>query len=147
MSKSPLSQEEIDELLRSPVEKATAEAATTGGAQEGTDPSPQAVQEFEEFDQPSRPGETAAEPSAIDLVLDIPVDVAVELGRTKKLIREVLAMVPGSVVELDRQAGEPVDVMVNGRLLARGEVVVIDENFGVRISEVISRPERLATMR
>jgi flagellar motor switch protein FliN/FliY len=151
MSKS-VSQEEIDELLRAPAETTTAEkapagSAPAGGVQEDPSPGSQAVQEFEEFDEPPPPAEGASGPMAIDLVLDIPVEVAVELGRTKKLVREVLAMVPGSVVELDRQAGEPVDVMVNGRLLARGEVVVIDENFGVRISEVVSRPERLATMR
>jgi len=142
MSKSPLSQEEIDALIQ---------AGEKGekGVGEDSPPAGQASpagQEFAEFDQ-AAPVAPPAEPPSMELVLDIPVDVAVELGRTRKLVREVLAMVPGSVVELDRQAGEPVDVMVNGKLLARGEVVVIDENFGVRISEVISRSERLASMR
>jgi flagellar motor switch protein FliN/FliY len=141
MSKSPLSQEEIDELLRTPPEK-PADGDTPGPPGAGVP-----AREFEEFDQPSAAGEAQSNPSSIDLVLDIPVDVTVELGRTRKLVREVLSMVPGSIVELDRQAGEPVDVVVNGRLLARGEVVVIDENFGVRISEVVSRPERLAGVR
>lgn len=77
-------------------------------------------------------------PSRIDLVADIPVRVTVELGRTRKNISEILNMSAGSVIELDKMAGEPVDVLVNGKLIAKGEVVVIDENFGVRISEIIN---------
>jgi len=73
----------------------------------------------------------------IDLIADIPVRVTVELGKTRKNISEILAITPGSVVELDKMAGEPVDVLVNGKLIAKGEVVVIDENFGVRITEVM----------
>ncbi len=142
MSKSPLSQEEIDVLVQAGEKGGK---STDGDSPPVAPPSP-AGQEFAEFDQ-DIPAAAPSGPPSMDLVLDIPVDVAVELGRTRKLVKEVLAMVPGSVVELDRQAGEPVDVMVNGKLLARGEVVVIDENFGVRISEVISRSERLANMR
>ncbi|MDD4601085.1 hypothetical protein SDC9_08883 [bioreactor metagenome] len=78
----------------------------------------------------------------IGLLLDVPLQVTVELGRTKKLIRDILELSPGSVVELDKLAGEPVDILVNGKLIAKGEVVVIDENFGVRISEIISPLER-----
>ena len=76
--------------------------------------------------------------SKIDLVSDIPVRVTVELGRTRKNISEILAMSTGSIIELDRMAGEPVDVFVNGKLIAKGEVVVIDENFGVRVTEIIN---------
>ena len=76
--------------------------------------------------------------SKIDLIADIPVRVTVELGKTRKNISEILAMTTGSVIELDKMAGELVDVLVNGKLVARGEVVVIDENFGVRISEVLN---------
>jgi flagellar motor switch protein FliN/FliY len=78
----------------------------------------------------------------IGLIMDVPLQVTVELGRTKKLIRDILELSPGSVVELDKLAGEPVDILVNGKLIAKGEVVVIDENFGVRISEIISPLER-----
>lgn len=85
-------------------------------------------------------------PANLDLVLDIPVRVTVELGRTRKTIGEVLNMTPGSVVELEKMAGEPVDVLVNGKLMARGEVVVIDESFGVRITEIVSRAERIRSM-
>lgn len=82
----------------------------------------------------------------IDLIVDIPVRVTVELGRTRKKIGEVLALGPGSIVELNKMAGEPVDVLVNGKLVARGEVVVIDESFGVRVTEVVSRAERIRSM-
>ena len=76
--------------------------------------------------------------SRIDLVSDIPVRVTVELGRTRKNISDILNMAVGSIIELDKMAGESVDVLVNGKLIARGEVVVIDENFGVRITEIVS---------
>ena len=76
--------------------------------------------------------------SRIDLVSDIPVRVTVELGRTRKNISEILNMSAGSIIELDKMAGESVDVLVNGKLIARGEVVVIDENFGVRVTEIIN---------
>ncbi|GHV28859.1 flagellar motor switch protein FliN [Synergistales bacterium] len=88
----------------------------------------------------------AGAPGNIDLIVDIPVRVTVELGRTRKTIGEVLALGPGSVVELNKMAGEPVDVLVNGKLIARGEVVVIDESFGIRVTEVVSKAERIRSM-
>ena len=78
----------------------------------------------------------------IGLILDVPLQVTVELGRTKKSIKEILELSNGSIVELDKLAGEPVDIHVNGKLLAKGEVVVIDENFGVRITDIVSPMER-----
>jgi flagellar motor switch protein FliN/FliY len=75
---------------------------------------------------------------------DVPVELAVEVGRTKMTIREALALGPGSIVTLNRLAGEPVDLLVNGKPIARGEVVVIDEEFGLRVTEIVSaapRPE------
>lgn len=74
-----------------------------------------------------------------ELIQSVPLEIGVEVGRAKKTIRDILALGTGSIIELDKQAGDPVDVIVNGRLLAHGEVVVIDENFGVRITEIISR--------
>ena len=82
----------------------------------------------------------------IGLILDVPLQVTVELGRTKKLIKDVLELSTGSVIELDRLAGEPVDVLVNGKLLAKGEVVVIDENFGVRVTDIVSSVERVRNL-
>ncbi|MDR0649659.1 MAG: flagellar motor switch protein FliN [Synergistaceae bacterium] len=90
--------------------------------------------------------EFAGSPGNIDLIVDIPVRITVELGRTRKTIGEVLALGPGSVVELNKMAGEPVDVLVNGKLIARGEVVVIDESFGIRVTEVVSKAERIRSM-
>lgn len=82
----------------------------------------------------------------IGLILDVPLQVTVELGRTKKSIKEILELTNGSIVELDKLAGEPVDIHVNGKFLAKGEVVVIDENFGVRITDIVSPEERAAKL-
>ena len=95
---------------------------------------------------PLVPGPLAGVDGNIGLILDVPLQVTVELGRTKKLIREILELSPGSVLELDKLAGEPVDVLVNGKLLAKGEVVVIDENFGVRITDIVSPIERASSL-
>ena len=83
----------------------------------------------------------------IGLILDVPLQVTVELGRTKKTIKEILDLATGSIVELDKLAGEPVEVQVNGHFLAKGEVVVIDENFGVRITEIATPAERAAHLK
>jgi flagellar motor switch protein FliN len=82
-------------------------------------------------------------PGRLDMILDIPVQVTVELGRSKIPIRNILQLAQGSVVELDRLAGEPLDVLVNGCLIAQGEVVVVDDKFGIRLTDVISPDERL----
>lgn len=79
----------------------------------------------------------------LDMLLDIPLNVTVELGRTTRKVSEILDLTTGSIVELDKLAGEPVDVLINNKLIAKGEVVVIDENFGVRITDVISQKDRL----
>lgn len=80
---------------------------------------------------------------SIAMIRDIPLEVTVELGRTKKLIKDILEFGPGTILELDKLAGEPVDIMVNGKYVAKGEVVVIDESFGVRITDIISASKRL----
>ncbi len=81
----------------------------------------------------------------ISLILDVPMTLTVELGRTTRLVQEILGLGEGSIIELDKLAGEPVDLLVNGKLIAKGEVVVIDENFGVRVTDIVSPDERLAT--
>lgn len=83
----------------------------------------------------------------LDLLLDVGLRVSVELGRTDLTIKDVLALGPGSVVELDKLAGEPVDILVNDRLIAKGEVVVVDENFGVRVTDIVSPQRRIGKMR
>lgn len=108
-------------------------------------PSPQPVQNVAvqpvQF-APLKPGGIPSADTNIGLLLDVPLQITVELGRTRKLIRDILELAQGSVVELDKLAGEPVDILVNGKLIAKGEVVVIDENFGVRITDIISPLER-----
>lgn len=81
--------------------------------------------------------------TTLDLLMDVPLEITVELGRTTRLLKEILALGTGSIIELDKLAGEPVDLLVNGKLIAKGEVVVIDENFGVRITDIITPEERL----
>jgi len=82
----------------------------------------------------------------IDIILDVPLDISVELGKTKKSIKEILELGPGSIIQLDRLAGEPVDLLVNGKLIAKGEVVVIDENYGIRISAIVSPIDRMTKL-
>ncbi len=88
--------------------------------------------------QPLGGGGAGGEPSPIDLIADIPVRVTVELGKARKSVSEILALNTGAVIELDKMAGEPVDILVNGKMIAHGEVVVIDENFGVRITDIVA---------
>jgi len=79
----------------------------------------------------------------LDLVLDIPVDVSLRVGSTNISIRDLVSLVEGSVVALDQDAGEPMDVLVNGRLIARGEIVIVDDQYGVRLTDVVSPTERI----
>ena len=83
----------------------------------------------------------------LDVILDIPVTVAMEIGRTRLSIRNLLQLNQGSIVELDRLAGEPMDVLVNGTLVAHGEVVVVNEKFGIRLTDVISPADRIKNLR
>ncbi len=83
----------------------------------------------------------------IDLLLDVPLGVSVELGRTKIAVRDMLRLGPGSVLELDKMISEPLDLLVNDRLIARGEVVVFDENFGIRITDIIKPEDRIRSLR
>ncbi len=86
----------------------------------------------------------SAEKESIELIMDVPLEITVELGRTKKLIKDILEFGPGTILELDKLAGEPVDILVNGKYIAKGEVVVIDESFGVRITDIVSASKRLS---
>lgn len=88
-----------------------------------------------------------AEARNLNMLMDIPLQVTVELGRTNRSVKEVLELSSGSIIELDKLAGEPVDILVNSRLIAKGEVVVIDENFGVRITDILSKEDRLNNLR
>ncbi len=85
-------------------------------------------------------------PKNIDLILDVPLELSVELGRTKKNIRDILALTRGSLIELNKLAEEPVDIFINGKRIAHGEVVVVDENFGVKITEIASGEDRVKSL-
>jgi flagellar motor switch protein FliN len=89
----------------------------------------------------------AAAPSKIDLLLDVTLPVAVELGRARMQIQDILKLTPGSVIPLDKSAGDPVELFINDRPIAKGEVVIIDENFGVRLTSIVTTSERIRTLR
>ena len=102
------------------------------------------IAEFDALDDNAEPLEGEAN---LDVILDIPVTISMEIGRTKISIRNLLQLNQGSVVELDRLAGEPMDVLVNGTLVAHGEVVVVNEKFGIRLTDVISPAERVKKLK
>jgi flagellar motor switch protein FliN/FliY len=101
---------------------------------------PAAAAVFKDFSNKGSKNET---PNDIDFILDIPVQLTVELGRTKIAIKNLLQLAQGSVVELDGLAGEPMDVLVNGCLIAQGEVVVVNDKFGIRLTDIITPSERI----
>ena len=107
-----------------------------------TDARPAVLDEFD-TDAPI----TAEERRKLDTILDIPVTIAMEVGRSQINIRNLLQLNQGSVVELDRVAGEPLDVLVNGTLIAHGEVVVVNDKFGIRLTDVISQTERIKKLK
>lgn len=133
----------LDDWAAALAEQQTAEAASMEQAAAEMPAPAQNVSPadiFRRFDaQPDRP----AAPSSIDMILDIPVAMTVELGRTKIAIRSLLQLAQGSVVELDGLAGEPMDVLVNGTLIAQGEVVVVNDKFGIRLTDIITPAERI----
>ncbi len=99
--------------------------------------------QFGDLSGEARAGGAAGSDVSLDLIMDVAVTVALEVGRTSIPVRELLQLTPGTIVELDRMAGEPLDVLVNGIKVARGEVVVINEKFGIRLTEVVPPAERM----
>lgn len=97
--------------------------------------------------RPSEPAPMSTSEVNLDVILDVPVTLSMEVGRTRIPIRNLLQLNQGSVVELDRAAGEPLDVFVNGTLVAHGEVVVVNEKFGIRLTDVISPSERIRKLK
>ena len=91
-------------------------------------------------------GEKSGEPASLDLILDIPLAVTVELGRSKMLINDLLQLGQGSVIELTKLVGDPLEVLVNNKLVARGEVVVVNEKFGVRLTDIVTPMERVKSL-
>ena len=100
----------------------------------------------EELEDDEAAPATSGETKSLDLILDIPLTVAVELGRSKMLINDLLQLGQGSVIELTKLVGEPLEVLVNQKLVARGEVVVVNEKFGVRLTDIVSPMERVQSL-
>ncbi len=110
---------------------------------EDTDAGEDADEVLDEADKSAAP---SGETKSLDLILDIPLTVSVELGRSKMLINDLLQLGQGSVIELTKLVGEPLEVLVNQKLVARGEVVVVNEKFGVRLTDIVSPMERVQTL-
>ena len=115
----------------------------------------EALDDIEDIETPGEEGvslgdeaapATGGETKSLDLILDIPLTVAVELGRSKMLINDLLQLGQGSVIELTKLVGEPLEVLVNQKLVARGEVVVVNEKFGVRLTDIVSPMERVQSL-
>ena len=130
-------------------EQETAEAEAGGDADWGDALNEQATAEaaqLKNLEEDAGEGMTV-EDASLDVILDIPVSISLEVGSTKISIRNLLKLNQGSVVELDRLAGEPLDVMVNGTLIAHAEVVVVNEKYGIRLTDVISAAERIKKLK
>lgn len=140
-----LSPEEMEKLMRSMgiADEGNPAQVAAGGenAAAQTQPSPSEPAKPFDFEE-IKPSQTAGDRDNIDLLMDVNMDVKVELGRTRMLVEDVLKLRAGSVVELNKLAGDPVEIMVNDRLIARGEVVVLNENFCVRIVEILPQEGR-----
>lgn len=115
-----------------------------GNAAAGRKAAPEEPLETQRFDETPPPRRREQN---LEVVLDVPIALSMELGRTRLSIRELLQLTQGSVVKLDRPAGEPLDILANGCLVARGEVVVVNERFGVRITDIVSPEERIKRLR
>ncbi len=136
-------QDEMADDWAAAMEEQEKEGEGTGAETEIGQPMAEADSvDFEEFDMVAAPSNTNGNPD-LDVILDIPVSISMEVGRTAITIRNLLQLNQGSVIELDRLAGEPLDVLVNGTLIAHGEVVVVNEKFGIRMTDVISPSERI----
>jgi flagellar motor switch protein FliN/FliY len=117
------------------------QAVEAGQAQEQGAPNP------ENMESEAQGYEIQSDLHSLDFILDIPLKITVELGRTRMLIRELLQLGQGSVIELNKLAGEPLEVLVNEKLIARGEVVVVNEKFGIRLTDIISPIERIEQLK
>lgn len=140
-----MSEDGMDDWAAAMAEQADAEAEQADSEQESSENDDVQVAELDELtdDAPI----TQEEKKKLDTILDIPVTISMEVGRSQISIRNLLQLNQGSVVELDRVAGEPLDVLVNGTLIAHGEVVVVNDKFGIRLTDVISQIERIKKLR
>ena len=124
------------------------EMSNNDGPLKGIDPND--IQEISNIADDVKAGDDALNKLKVqnlDFILDIPLKVTVELGRTSVVIKDLLQLGQGSVLELDKLAGEPLEILVNGKLVAKGEVVVVNEKFGIRLTDIISPVERIETLK
>jgi len=133
--------DEVDSVWGEAMAEQSAASAATSS--DGVDESYEKAQ----FGQLRNEGSANVDEVNLDVILDIPVTLSVEIGRTRQTIRNLLQLNQGSVVELDRLAGEPMDVLVNGTMIAHGEIVVVNEKFGIRLTDVISAAERVKKLK
>ena len=118
-------------------------AAALGAQENGGDPSAAPIEDFDDDGSSGKAPLSVEERKKLDSIMDIPVTITMEVGHAKISIRNLLQLNQGSVIELERLAGEPLDVLVNGTLIAHGEVVVVNDKFGIRLTDVISQVERI----
>lgn len=144
-----MNQDEIDAILKGAINNSQENPADAEKQEQQTIEDIQDNQTLQEEQviELKRPPVQQANGTNIEILLDIPLEVSVELGRTKMVIRDLVQLGPGSIIELDKLIGEPVDLLVNDNLIARGEVVVFDENFGIRITDIATPAERLKSLR
>jgi flagellar motor switch protein FliN/FliY len=144
-----VNQDEIDAILKGAINNSQENPADAEKQEQQTIEDIQDNQTLQEEQviELKRPPVQQANGTNIEILLDIPLEVSVELGRTKMVIRDLVQLGPGSIIELDKLIGEPVDLLVNDNLIARGEVVVFDENFGIRITDIATPAERLKSLR
>ena len=133
--------DDVDSAWGEAMAEQAAGSSSSGG--DGGDDSYEKAQ----FGQLKKEGTPNTDEVNLNVILDIPVTLSVEIGRTRQTIRNLLQLNQGSVVELDRLAGEPMDVLVNGTLIAHGEIVVVNEKFGIRLTDVISAAERVKKLK
>ena len=142
---------EQDETVNEAPVDDSGDVIDNGQAESGVEQGQASGKDYEPAEFDGMNNESGARPQAgdanLDVILDIPVTLSMEIGRTRVSIQELLQLASGSVVELDRMAGDPLDVLVNGTLVARGEVVVVNDKFGVRLNDVISPADRVQTLR
>ncbi|MCG8395227.1 flagellar motor switch phosphatase FliY [Bacillus atrophaeus] len=152
-SNEDIQQEEPEETYKAPeeavmpeprVESQPQQTPKRQGKPKKAAPVQVAPVEFSAFDPNEAP---QAHLNNLDMLMDIPLSITVELGRTKRSVKEILELSAGSIIELDKLAGEPVDILVNRRIVAKGEVVVIEENFGVRVTDILSQAERINNLK
>ncbi|WP_336273283.1 flagellar motor switch protein FliN [Vreelandella indica] len=142
-SSADAASEEEDPWAAAMAEQEAAEESSEESAAEPEPKAPAAKSASDDVFRPLSPDSGSAQARELEMIMDIPVKLTVELGRTKLTIKQLLELAQGSVIELEGLAGEPMDILINGYLIAQGEVVVIEDKYGIRITEIVTPSERI----